>query len=50
MTEPAAKRARADGTMPADLKEEIEKSLPEEGEIEYYTKSHKKQPGPVKHK
>ncbi len=43
------KRSRT-GTMPADMKEEIEKSLPVEGEIEYHTKSHKKKPGPVKHK
>ena len=36
--------------MPVDLKEEIEKSTPVDGEIEYYTKSHKKQPGPLRHK
>ena len=36
--------------MHAALKEEIEKSIPVEGEIEYYTKSHKKGPGPLRHK
>ena len=36
--------------MHAALKEEIEKSIPVEGEIEYYTKSHKKSPGPLRHK
>ena len=46
---PPMKRPRT-GTMPADVKEDIEKSLPVEGEIEYYTKSHKKKPGPVRHK
>ena len=34
--------------MLSDLKEAIEKSLPEVGEIEYYTKPHTKGPGPVK--
>ena len=34
--------------MPSELKEAIEKSLPEVGEIEYYTKPHTKGPGPVK--
>ena len=46
---PAAKRPRS-GLMPPDLKQIIEKSIPVEGEIEYYTKSHKKQPGPLRHK
>ena len=36
--------------MPAELKEVIEKSIPVEGEIEYNTKSHKKLPGPLRHK
>ena len=48
--EPEAKRARtggADGTMPPDLKEMIEKKLSELGEIEYHKRSHKKGPGPV---
>ena len=45
MTESPPKRAR---TMPAALKEEIEKSIPEIGEIEYHTKTHKKGPGPVR--
>ena len=36
--------------MSADLKKEIEKTLPVEGEIEYHTKSHKKGPGHVRHK
>ena len=36
--------------MSADFKEMIEASLPMEGEIEYHTKSHKKGPGPVRHK
>ena len=39
MTESPPKRAR---TMPAALKEEMEKSMPEIGEIEYHTKTHKK--------
>ena len=46
---PTAKRARA-SSMPAELKAEIEKSLPEEGEIQFHTKCHKKTPGPVSHK
>ena len=46
---PAAKRPRS-GLMPPDLKQTIEESIPVEGEIEYYTKSHKKQPGPVRHR
>ncbi len=45
MAESPPKRAR---TMPAELKEKIEKSIPEEGEIEYHTKSHKKRTGPVR--
>ena len=45
MTESPPKRAR---TMPPALKEEIEKSMPEIGEIEYHTKARKKGPGPVR--
>ena len=41
---PPPKRARS-GATHAALKEEIEKSIPVEGEIEYYTKSHKKSRG-----
>ena len=36
--------------MPAELKEDIEKSILVEGELEHYTKSHKKLPGPLRHK
>jgi hypothetical protein len=41
------KRARV-GTMPAQLKERIEKALIESGEVEYNVRSHKKGPGPVR--
>ena len=54
MAQPEAKRPRVGASsaappsgMPAELRETIEKSLAELGEVDYRTKSHKKRPGPV---
>ena len=44
--ESVAKRLRT-GSMPADLKEKIEKSLALIGEVEAYKKPHRKSAGPV---
>jgi hypothetical protein len=43
-----AKRIRTGGTMPADLKEKIKKSLGLIGEVEAYKKPHRKGGGPVR--
>ena len=46
---PEAKRART-GTMPPEIRDEIEKALLQLGEVEYYKKSHKRGPGHVRHR
>ena len=46
---PEAKRART-GTMPPEIRDEIEKALLQFGEVEYYKKSHKRGPGHVRHR
>ena len=46
---PGAKRART-GTMPPEIRNEIEKALLQLGEVEYDKKSHKRGPGHVRHR
>ena len=53
MVEPSEKRARTEtsvGTMPSDLKGQIENALAAIGEMEYHKRSHKKGSGPVQPK